>query len=86
MKQRFPSRVKKPVAISIRVLEKFEAGSIVGPGVLRTQGWLLRRNETWKLIGNDKLSKKLTVRAHAVSAGARKSIESAGGKIELISE
>lgn len=83
-KQNFPSQVKKPVAIPIRVLEQYESGSIVGPGVLRTSGLLSRRSETWKLIGNEKLSKKLTVRAHAVSAGARAAVESAGGKIEII--
>lgn len=83
-KQRFPSRVKKPVAISLTKLEQFAAGSIVGPGVLRSVGLLSRRSETWKLIGNEGLSKKLTVRAHKVSAGARKTVEELGGKIEII--
>ena len=83
-KQRFPSQVEKPVAISVRTLERFEVGSIVGPGVLRSAGLLSRRGDTWKLIGNDKLSKKLTVRAHKVSAGARSAVEAAGGKVELI--
>ncbi len=85
-KQRFPSRIKKPVAVPIRVLEAFEAGSIVGPGILRKHGWLARRSDTWKLIGNDKLSKKLTVRAHAASSGAKAAVEAAGGKIEIIAE
>lgn len=85
-KQNFPSQVKKPVAITVRALEKLEAGSIVGPGVLRTAGLLSRRNQTWKLIGNDKLSKKFTVRVHGVSAGAKAAVEKAGGKVEIISE
>lgn len=84
-KQRFPSRVKKPVAIPLTKLEQFAAGSIVGPGVLRQAGLLSRRSETWKLIGNEGLSKKLTVRAHKISAGARAAVEKAGGKVEIIS-
>lgn len=84
-KQNFPSQIVKPTAITTKSLEKFEAGSIVGPGVLRKAGLLSSQAETWKLIGNEKLSKKMTVRAHKISAGARKAVESAGGKIELIS-
>ncbi len=85
-KQNFPSQVKKPVAITVKALEKLEAGRIVGPGVLRTAGLLSRRSQTWKLIGNDKLSRKLTIRAHGVSAGAKAAVEKAGGKVELIAE
>lgn len=83
-KQRFPSQVKKPVAIGLGKLEQFAAGSIVGPGVLRTAGLLSRRSQTWKLIGKEGLSKKLTVRAHKVSAGARAAVEKVGGKVEII--
>lgn len=85
-KQNFPSQVTKPTAITVKTLNRFETGSIVGPGVLRSAGLLSRRNEIWKLIGNDKLAKKFTVRAHGVSAGAREAVESAGGKIELIEQ
>lgn len=83
-KQNFPSQVVKPTAITVKTLNRFEGGSIVGPGVLRTAGLLSRRNETWKLIGNDKITKKFTVRANAVSKGAREAIEKAGGKVELM--
>lgn len=83
-KQRFRSQVKKPIAIPLGKLEQFAADSIVGPGVLRSAGLLSRRSETWKLIGNEGLSKKLTVRAHKVSAGAKAAVEKIGGKIELI--
>lgn len=85
-KQNFPSQVVKPTAITIKSLERFEAGSIVGPGILRKAGLLSRRSETWKLIGNEKLSKKLTIRAHKISAGAKTAVEEAGGKVELIRE
>lgn len=85
-KQRFRSRVKKPVAVSLGKLEQFAVGSIVGPGVLRSAGLLNSRSQTWKLIGNVGLSKKMTIRAHKVSAGAKMAVEKIGGKIELIQQ
>lgn len=83
-KQRFRSRVKKPVAVSLTRLEQFAAGTIVGPGVLRSAGLLQQRSQTWKLIGNEGLSKKLTIRVHKVSAGAKAAVEKVGGKVEII--
>lgn len=83
-KQNFPSQVTKPTAITVKALDRFEAGSIIGPGVLRKAGLLSGKTESWKLIGNDKLSKKFTIRANGITAGARKAIESAGGKVELM--
>lgn len=83
-KQRFRSQVKKPVAITLVTLEQFAAGSIVGPGVLRSAGLLSKRVQTWKLIGNAGLTKKMTVRAHKVSAGAKLAVEKVGGKVEII--
>jgi len=37
-----------------------------------------------KILGEGELTRKVTVRAHAVSAGARAKIEAAGGSIELL--
>lgn len=85
-KQNFPSQIVKATAITIKALNRFEGGSIIGPGVLRKAGLLSGKTESWKLIGNDKLSKKFTVRANAITAGARKAVESAGGKVELMEE
>ena len=84
VKQKFPSQVKKPVAITLTALKAFEAGSIVGPGQLRKAGFLKRRSETWKLIGKDGLDRKLTIRAHVISKGAKAAVEKAGGKVEII--
>ncbi len=39
-----------------------------------------------KLLGVGEVSKKLTVRVHAISASAREKIEAAGGTIELLRE
>jgi len=37
-----------------------------------------------KVLGEGELSRKVTVRVHAVSAGARAKIEAAGGAVELL--
>ncbi len=37
-----------------------------------------------KILGNGELKKALTVKAHKFSEGAKKAIEAAGGKIEVI--
>ena len=39
-----------------------------------------------KLLGSGEVSKKLTIRVHAISASAREKIEAAGGTIELLRE
>jgi len=82
-KQRFASQVQHPVAITLRQLGRFEDGSIVGPGKLKAAG-LLKHSEEVKLIGNNTLDRKLTVRVHAVSVKARAAVEKAGGKVEII--
>lgn len=85
-KQKFPSQVVKPVAIPVSSLNTFEEGSIVGPGKLRKAGFLKKRTDTVKLIGNTPVAHKLTVRAHMATSGAQKAIEKAGGKVEIIAQ
>lgn len=82
-KQKFPSQVKRPTVISLSLLNRFAAGAIVGPGVLRKAGFLPDGAAQVKLI-RGKLQKKLTVRVHKISAGAQKTIEELGGKVEII--
>lgn len=43
-----------------------------------------KHTELFKVLGDGKLEKKLTVKADAVTASARQKIEGAGGTIELI--
>jgi hypothetical protein len=39
-----------------------------------------------KLLGGGEVTRKLTVRVHAISASAREKIEAAGGTVELLRE
>ena len=55
----------------------------VTPESLREAG-LIGRDANLKVLGNGKLDKALTVKAHKFSESAKKAIEAAGGKTEVI--
>lgn len=57
----------------------------VDPETLRARGLIASGREPVKVLGDGELSRALTVRAHAFSASARRKIEEAGGRAEVIS-
>ena len=60
-------------------------GDEVTPEVLHENGLIdLGKGRPVKVLGDGELDRKLTVRAHAVSASAREKIEKAGGSVELL--
>jgi large subunit ribosomal protein L15 len=63
--------------------ERFEADAEVTPESLKEKG-LAKRSEPVKVLARGKLSKKLTVRAHAFSAAAKEQIEAAGGSCHTL--
>lgn len=71
-------------SVNVRDLEQFTAETEVDPEVLTRAGLIRGKNRGVKILGDGELSKKLVVRAHAFSATARKKIEAAGGKCEVI--
>lgn len=71
--------------INVSSLEKLK-GSDISPEKLREQRLIDRLDlRPLKILGNGSLSRALTVRAHKFSEGAKKAIEAAGGKVEVIS-
>ena len=73
--------------VNLRDLEaRFDAGAEVTPDTLRAAGLASRRDVPVKVLAQGELTKNLTVHAHAFSAKARESIESAGGTAQLIEE
>jgi large subunit ribosomal protein L15 len=72
--------------VNLRDLERFEAGDEVTPEALVEKGILKNTKIDVKLLGTGELSKKLTIKVHAISAGAREKVEKAGGSIELLRE
>jgi large subunit ribosomal protein L15 len=77
-----PFRVEYAV-VNLDHLEEFDAGSVVDPGALRSQG-LVAKQGLVKILGRGELTRALTVRAHAFSASAARAIAAAGGSSEVI--
>jgi large subunit ribosomal protein L15 len=72
--------------VNLRDLDRFEAGDVVTPESLVEKGLLKNTKIDVKLLGSGEVSKKLTIRVHAISASAREKIEQAGGTVELLRE
>lgn len=70
--------------VNVGQLGVFEAGAEISPEGLHGRRIIRRRSEPVKILGKGEVSSALTVKAHAVSASARKKIEDAGGQVEII--
>ncbi len=57
---------------------------LVTPDVLFKAGLIRKSDSFVKVIGNDKIEGKKDFKIHFVSAGAKKSIEDAGGQIDIL--
>ncbi len=90
LQRRVPKRgfnnifAKNIVCVNLGSLEKFRSGSTVDVAKLIESGIIKKEYDGVKILGNGKLSKKLTVKAAAFSASAKEKIEAAGGKAEVI--
>ena len=84
-KRGFHNIFAKPLeAVNVSVLEKFEDGAVVNAQALLEKGILSKCEYGYKVLGNGKVSKKVTVKASAFSASAKEAIEAAGGKAEVM--
>ncbi len=83
-KQTFSSQVVKPAMITLKSLNNFKDGDIVGPGALAKKNLINKKARAVKLIGSGKMELKVTVRVHQVTEQAKAAVEGAGGKIEII--
>ena len=79
-----PNRVEA-FPINVALLDKmFDNGATVDLDVLRTKGVVPKLVDTFKVLGEGELTKKLTIKAHRVSETAKSKIEAAGGSVTLI--
>jgi large subunit ribosomal protein L15 len=72
--------------VNVRDLDRFDAGDEVTPETLVEKRVIKNTRTDVKLLGVGDVTKKLTVRVHAISASAREKIEGAGGTVELLRE
>lgn len=68
--------------ITLGQLERFEDGAVVDPKALHAAGLIPKGAERIKVIATGNLTKRLTVKAHGFSKGARAAIEDRGGACE----
>ena len=72
------------IAINVSALEVFEDGAVVDATALQDKGIIKKADKPVKVLGNGKITKKLTVNLNAFSASAAEKINAAGGKAEVI--
>jgi large subunit ribosomal protein L15 len=86
--RRIPKRGFKSInrveyqVVNVRDLEKVDGE--VSPDSLRSAGLIRSLRKPVKVLGQGGLEKKLSVSAHAFSAGAQAKIEAAGGSVTVI--
>ena len=83
---KFNSFQKRPVIVNLSSLENnFKTGDTITPNTLLSKKLIQKINNklpSVKILGQGKLSKKLTIRDCQLSKSARKIIEAAGGEIK----
>lgn len=75
---------KTIIGINVKMLNRFEDGATVDVEALIEKGIVNNPRDGVKILGNGELTKKLTVKANAFSAGAKDKIEALGGTCEVI--
>jgi large subunit ribosomal protein L15 len=75
---------KEYSVVNVSDLNRFEANATLDEGALREAGLVNRVKDGIKLLGGGEVSQPLTVKVHKASGSARRKIEAAGGKVEII--
>ena len=72
--------------MTVEQLERvFDSGAAVNPESLKAAGAVKRKGHGIKVLGTGDLKKALVVTAHKFTEGAKKKIEAAGGRCEVLS-
>ena len=79
-----PFRTEYAVVNLDTLAERFDAGTVVTPELLRERGVIHGTSLHIKVLARGDISKKLTVRAHRFSGKAAEKIAAAGGAAETI--
>ena len=66
------------------IADLFEDGAVVDIEALKNAGLIKKELDGVKVLGNGDITKKLTIKANAFSAGAKAKIEAAGGTAEVL--
>ena len=69
--------------VNVGQLEVFDNGTVVTAAMLKEAKIIRKTLDGVKVLGNDELTKKLTVEAAKFTASAKEKIEALGGKAEV---
>ena len=75
---------KRYAIINVSDLNRFKDGDVITPELLKESGLVKKELCGIKVLGNGKLEKKLTIKAHRFSSSALQKIEESGSKAEVI--
>jgi large subunit ribosomal protein L15 len=64
--------------------DRFDAGTVVTPELLRERGLIHGTRQPIKVLARGDIAKKLTIRAHKFSGKAAEKIAAAGGSAEVL--
>ena len=85
-KRGFRNIFKKHYAVvNLEILKRLQGVDTVTPELLLERGFIKKLHEGLRVLGDGECKRKITMRAHHFSESARKKIEAAGGKAEVIS-
>ena len=70
--------------VNLGQLDRFPDGSAVTPEALAGAGLIRDAAHEIKLLGDGALTKKLSIKVHAASQGAKDAVAKSGGTLELI--
>ncbi len=70
--------------VNVDSLNRFENNSEIGPKELKNAGLIGSEMEMIKILGDGKLTKTITIKAHKVSTAAKKKIEEVGAKLVIL--
>ena len=79
-----PFRTEYAVVNLDTLADRFVAGTVVTPELLREHGLIHGSRQPIKVLARGDISKKLTVRAHKFSGKAAEKIAAAGGATEVL--
>jgi len=79
-----PFRVEYAVVNLDTLADRFDAGTVVTPELLRERGLVHGGSRQIKVLARGDIAKQLTVRAHKFSGKAAEKIAAAGGAAEVL--
>ncbi|MFH1676258.1 MAG: 50S ribosomal protein L15 [bacterium] len=83
---RNPTRIAyHPVNLDQLAALELPEGTRISPALLREKGIVDKKDKPVKLLGRGDIVRPLSIVVHAASVSARKKVEAAGGKVEIIS-